>query len=74
MTKLCELPFKDFWWSMFVEDNGEENGKKGWILQSQESKIVDSSDDGFYDKDFLVSSTRRVHRNGSRRWRSLLNS
>lgn len=64
MTKLCELSFKEFWWSMFVEDNGVETGKNGWILQSPESKIVDSSDDTFYGQDSLVS----FYKKGAQRW------
>ena len=64
MAKLCELSFKEFWWSMFVEDNGEENGKEGWILQSRESKIVDNSDDGLYSQDHLIS----FYKKGAHKW------
>ncbi len=66
MTKLCEMSFKEFWDSMFVEDNGDVNEDKGWILQSPESKIVDTSDDGYYDygQGFLVS----FYKKGAQRW------
>lgn len=64
MAKLCEMSFKEFWWSMFVEDNGEETENKGWILQSPESKIVDSSDGAFYGQDCLVS----FYKKGAQRW------
>lgn len=64
MDRFCELSFKEFWQSSFVDECGTETDKNGWQLLSPESKIVDSSEEGFYDQNYLVS----FYKKGAQRW------
>ena len=64
MSKFCELTFKEFWHSNFVDECGGESPWAGWQLSSPESQIVDNAENSLWDQFGVIS----FYKKGAQRW------